>query len=188
MVSTLENDGKRDVAAAKKLLATTPFAAGFKFTIQPWGQRPGWTDAALVIKQNLAEIGITVEVQPVEDAVASANLKSGNYEAQFSGAALDPLTLMRFCFVPGNTWTDYVRYNNPKVTEVLDKAQSAVKREDYLKYMADAQRMVQEDLVYIPISERVVLVGNRVGTDILYEANRQPGLNPAIKTMKELGK
>jgi ABC-type transport system substrate-binding protein len=35
----LTGAGKRDLAAAKALLASTPYANGFKMTLMTWGQR-----------------------------------------------------------------------------------------------------------------------------------------------------
>lgn len=185
-VDVLPNGGKQDIEAARQRLASTPFADGFEVTLQTWGQRPGWTDAALVIKENLAEIGITVEVEPIEDAVAVANLRSGSYEMQFSGNTQDPLTFLRNQFVPGTFWADASRYNNPEVTQLLDDAQTATTEEERTELLQEAQRLAFEDLPLIPISERVVLTGNRVGRDILYEANYPPGINPAVRTVEEM--
>jgi peptide/nickel transport system substrate-binding protein len=186
-IATLENGGKRDLEGAKKLLATTPFAKGFKMTMQPWGQRPGWTDAALVIKQNLADLGIEVDVQPVDDATAGQNMKSGAFETQFAAGSLDPLTLLRYCFVPGNGWSDATRYNNPETKALLDKAQSARSQDEYLTYMHDALKLIQEDMAYIPIDERITLVGTRL-PGLIFEANRQPGFNPRVQTLAEANK
>ena len=85
----LPNDGMQDLDAARALLAQTPYADGFTFELQVW-TRPGWPDAALVISENLAEIGITAEVLPLEDAVAREKLISGNFTMQFSGAGSTP--------------------------------------------------------------------------------------------------
>ncbi len=183
-VPVLPNGGKRDIDGAKKLLATTPFAGGFTFKLQPWN-RTGWVDVALIIKNNLADLGITVEVEPADDAVAQANIKSGNFEAQFSGNASDPLTLLRNQFVPGNYWTEAQHYNNPAVTQALDDALTAPNEAKKIEAMQLAQTLAYEDLALIPISERSVLVGSRLDPRILDVGNRPPGVNPIIKTMAE---
>jgi peptide/nickel transport system substrate-binding protein len=184
----LPNGGKRDLAAAKALIAQTPHAAGFKFTIQPWGQRPGWTDAALIIKENLADLNISADVQPLDDATAIANLNSGNYDAQFSGNTQDPLTMLKNQFADTGTWTKWMHYDNPAVTKALNDAGFAPDSKTRLDLFHQAQTLAFADMPLIPISERVVMVGSRVDRKILYEANLQPGFNPRVATVAEFSK
>jgi ABC-type transport system substrate-binding protein len=179
--------GKQDLEGARELLAETAFADGFSVELQTWGQRSGWTDAALVIAENLSEVGITVEVTPIEDAVAVANLRAGTYEMQFSGNASTPLSFFKNQFAPGSFWCDVIGYDNPEVVDLLNKAQSATTSEARIEFLHEAQRLAYEDMPLMPISERVVLVGNRVGRDVLFEANNAPGTNPMPATMEEAG-
>ena len=180
--------GEQDIEGAKKLMAETPFADGFTVELQTWGQRAGWTDAALVIAENLAEIGITVEVLPIEDAVAVANVRAGTYEMQFTGNASAPMGFFRNQFYPGSFWTDVIKYNNPEVTKLIDDATSAANWEDRINLIHEAQRLAFEDMPLTPISARVVAVGSRIDPDILYIANMPAGTNPWIATLAELNK
>ncbi len=185
-IGVLPNGGKRDLDAAKKLLADAGYAdGGFKFSIQPWGQRPGWTDAATIIKQNLADLKIDVTVDPKTDADAIANLTSGNYDAQFSGNTQDPLSFLRNQFAAGGTWTNWMRYDNPKVTDLLNQAGNAPDQKTRIDLFHQAQQLAYEDMPLIPISERVVMVGTRIPRNILCEANLLPGYNPRIATVQE---
>jgi len=186
-IDSLPNGGKQNIEEAKKVLATTPFASGFKFTLMTYSQRAGWTDATLVIKNNLAEIGITAEVTPLEDAVNTANFSGGKYEAGWSGNANEPLTLLRNQFVPGAFWTGAVKYNNPEMVKILDNALSATTQADSVKYIEQAQNLAAEELAYIPTTERAVLVGNRLPA-VIYEGNRPPGVNVAIYLLSEVKK
>ena len=185
----LENlpfEGKRNLQAARDLLAQTPFADGFSTSLQTWGQRAGWTDAALVIAANLAELGIEAQVNPLEDAVATANLRAGRYEMQFSGNASGPMNFFRNQFVPGTFWADVIRYNNPEVTRLVNAASTTTAFDQRIKLIHAAQDLALQDMPLIPVSERVVLVGNRIDRDILFEANFPPGTNPMVATMAEL--
>jgi peptide/nickel transport system substrate-binding protein len=184
-LAVLPNDGQRDVEAAQELLAQTPYADGFAFSIQPWGQRPGWTDAALIIKENLVDLNIEVTVEPKTDADAVANLTSGNYQAQFSGNTQDPLSFLKNQFAEGGTWTNWMRYNNPEVTRLLNEAGFAVDPEERIELFHEAQRLAYEDMPLIPISERVVMIGTRIPRNILCEANLLPGYNPRVATVEE---
>ena len=56
--------------------------------------RPGWKDAALVIAENLKDMGMTVEVKPVEDAVWLADSGSGNYQVIFTGLSGTPQQML----------------------------------------------------------------------------------------------
>jgi peptide/nickel transport system substrate-binding protein len=179
--------GPQDLEGARALLAETDFADGFEVELQTWGQRSGWTDAALVIAENLADLGITVEVTPIEDAVAVANLRAGTYEMQFSGNASTASSFFKNQFAPGSFWCDVMGYDNPEVVDLLNKAQTATTAEARIEFLHEAQRLAYEDMPLTPISERVVLVGNRVGKNILFEANNPPGTNPMPATMEEAG-
>lgn len=180
--------GKQDLEQAKKLLQETPFAGGFTVELQTWGQRAGWTDACLVIAENLEEIGITAKILPVEDAVAVANLKAGKYEMQFSGNASAPMTFFRNQFYPGSFWTDVMKYNNPEVTKLIDEATNAADKKVRIEKIQQAQRLAYEDMPLMPICSRVVAVGSRIDEKILYIANLPAGTNPWIAAMSELSK
>ena len=178
--------GKRNLAAARELLAETPFRDGFSVKLQAWGQRSGWTDAALVIAANLEELGIQVQVEPLEDAVASSNLRSGGYEMQFSGLAAGPMNFFRSQWIPGATWTESLRYHNPEVIRLVNSASVAIDFDRRIELIHRAQELALQDMPLVPISERVVLVGSRIDRKILFEANLPPGTNPMVVTLAEL--
>jgi len=160
--------------------------SGFKFSLQPWGQRPGWTDAATIIKENLADLGIEVTVEPKTDADAIANLTAGNFDAQFSGNTQDPLSMLKNQFAAGGTWTAWERYDNPEVTKLLVDAGNASDQATRLDLFHKAQELAYQDMPVVPVSERVVLVASRIPRNILCEANLLPGYNPRINTVAEV--
>jgi peptide/nickel transport system substrate-binding protein len=174
-----------DLEAARAAMAESAFPDGFSVDLQTWGQRAGWTDASLTIAENLAEIGIEVTVSPVEDAVGISNLSAHEYELQFAGNAGNTMQFFRNMFTPGGFWTDAVGYDNPEVTELLDQAVAAPTFDEAVALSQEAQAMVLEELPYIPITERVVLTGNRL-PGLLYEANLPAGVNPWVATLEEL--
>jgi len=180
----LPNGGKRDIEAAKKLLATTPAKDGFTFTLTAW-DRPGWRDAALVIKENLADLKITVNVEAVPDATAISMLDSGNYQAEFSGnAGFPPVVVMGNQFLKGGSWTNWGRYDNPDMTklfaEIGSTTDSAKRIEAFHKMLDQAYK----DLPLIPISERAVLSGSRLPAGIFQAINN--GENFWVARMDQL--
>lgn len=164
----LPNDGARDVSAAKALLAEAGYAEGFEFELQTWGQRPGWKDAALVIAENLKEVGIIAKVKPIEDAVAIDNLLKQNLVAQFSGGGGINLGVIQATTSPGGLWQKALSYD-PTVTEEL-----------YLQFVKELdparrceleqslfQKMWDDQAALVPISERAELIASRLPEGLL---------------------
>ena len=56
-----------DVSKAKKLLAQAGYPHGFTTTLYSWNTQP-WTNLDPAVQQQLAAIGITVKVDPVQES------------------------------------------------------------------------------------------------------------------------
>jgi peptide/nickel transport system substrate-binding protein len=162
----LPNDGEQDLEGARELLAETPYADGFTFELQVWA-RPGWPDAALVIAEDLAEIGITAEVTPLEDAVAVESLQSGNFQMQFSGNTGPPVQFLQNQFLPDTFWGDAARYDDPQVAELLQQASVEPDPDRLKELLVEAQLAAYEDLPHIPIADRAVLSASLLPEDTL---------------------
>jgi peptide/nickel transport system substrate-binding protein len=180
----LPNDGKRDVEAARKLLAETPHAGGFQFNLLTWGARPGWKEATLVIAEHLKEIGITANIEPVEDAVIVDRAKSRTFDAMWTGIVQPPLFVLKIAYTPGSFWCDAAAYNNPKVTALLDKAQTELDSARRIALMNEAEKIGIDDMPHIPICERTLLMGTRVKDDILAVVKRENYIR--AKTVAEM--
>jgi peptide/nickel transport system substrate-binding protein len=184
---TLPNEGKRDLEGAKRLLATTPYATGFAFTLQTWGARPGWKDAAIVIAENLKDLGLTVTVEPVEDAVALANLAAGNFVAQFSGLQAAPLSYLGLAYGKTGIWSVWTNYagKHPEIDRLLSQATQTTDPGQRRSLVSQIAKVVSDDPNLVPIVERTVVVGTRLSTDILYFAT--PGSTIRVSTVSEYG-
>ena len=68
----------------------------------------------------------------------------------------------------------------------MNAASTATAFDQRIKLIHEAQDLALQEMPLIPVSERVVLVGNRIDRDILFEANHPPGTNPMVATMAEL--
>jgi ABC-type transport system substrate-binding protein len=167
-LNNLPNGGKRDLEAAKALLAKTPFASGFKMTLGVWGARPGWKDAVQVIAENLKDLGIDVTIESMEDAVAVQQLQSGEFEAQFSGnASYPPVLFLGNELRSGNFWTNSARYNSKEMDDLFSQVGAELDPQKRIKLLQDIQTLAYTDLPLIPISERVVLSGSRLPEGVL---------------------
>lgn len=183
-LNVFPNGGKRDVEGAKKLLASTPFAKGFKVELQVWN-RPSWPDAALVVQQNLADIGIDAQVSVLEDAVGIANLNAGKYEMLFASNVQEPLTLLQNEFLSTGAWGAWTKYNNPQVDKLLNDASTAVDQKQRFSLEQQAQQIGFDDMPNTALTERVTVNGNRL-PGIINAANTPPGVYPTIQLIKDV--
>lgn len=169
-LAVLPNDGQRDLDAARAILAETPFAEGFEFRLVAWVDRPGWQDAAVVVRENLAEIGITATIESVDAGTALAKLQSGDYEAQYTGhtSGTPALFYLYFLFGPGAFWANARGYEPPaRMIELFDLAAVELDPSRRLELIHEIQRLGYENFSYIPLNERVELSGSRVPEEAL---------------------
>jgi peptide/nickel transport system substrate-binding protein len=116
---------------------------------------------ATAIQQDLAKVGIALEVRSYETATLFADLVRGDFQLSnpqwVGGAVLDPDILRRVFHssqVPPAGF-NRGRYSNPDVDRLLDVATAALTEADRKKYYSDVQKLVAEDAPYIPIWNRV---------------------------------
>ena len=162
---------ERDVEGAKALLAEAGYADGFSAPLQTMGARPGWTDAATVLAENWADIGVTAEVQPLEDAIIIDNIINRAYDAMWIGTGGPNLSTLRVLFYPGSFWAKSVAFADDSVAALYEELQAAMAREDWeaaQPLQTEVQRLAFDiGANYCPMGERAVLVGSRLSTDIL---------------------
>jgi peptide/nickel transport system substrate-binding protein len=116
---------------------------------------------ATAIQQDLAKVGIALDVRSYEQATLFADLVRGDFQLSnpqwVGGAVLDPDILRRVFHSSQVPPAGYNRgrYNNPEVDRLLDIATAAVTETDRKKYYAAVQKVIAEDAPYIPIWNRV---------------------------------
>jgi peptide/nickel transport system substrate-binding protein len=110
---------------------------------------------AAVIQQNLAEVGIELEIRSYEFATLFSDVIRGNvqlYTLQWVGVT-DPDMLRRVFhssqIPPGGFNRGY--YNNAEVDQLLDAATSALTEPDRRKLYGEAQRLIADDAPYISL-------------------------------------
>jgi peptide/nickel transport system substrate-binding protein len=116
---------------------------------------------ATVIQQDLARVGIDVDLRSYEFATFYADVVKGNfqmYALQWVGGALVDPDILRRVFhsqqVPPAGF-NRGRYNNPDVDRLIDLATRALDETERRKYYSEAQKIIAEDAPYIPIWNRV---------------------------------
>jgi len=162
---------ERDVEGAKALLAEAGYGDGFSTPLQTMGARPGWTDAATILAENWADIGVTAEVQPLEDAIIIDNIINRAYDAMWIGSGGPNFSTLRTLFYPDNFWSNSVAFADDSVTAAFDELAQAMPRgnmEASQRLQTEVQRLALDiGANYCPQGERAVLVGSRLSTDIL---------------------
>lgn len=110
---------------------------------------------AAVIQQNLADVGIELEIRSYEFATLFSDVIRGNvqlYTLQWVGVT-DPDMLRRVFhsaqIPPGGFNRGY--YKNPDVDRLLDAATAALGEEDRRRLYGEAQRIIAADAPYISL-------------------------------------
>ncbi len=158
----LPNDGKQDLALAKKLLAEAGNPSGFSFDLTVWA-RPAWPEAAQLIAQDLAKVGITMNITVKQDTVAIADLNSGSYEMQFSGNnAPTPYLQLSGYYGIGGAWQNWSKVNDPALIAAIDVLGSALTPVAAKAALAAANRLAYASSAHIPVADRAVISGTRL--------------------------
>ena len=162
---------ERDVEGARALLAEAGYGDGFSTPLQTMGARPGWTDASTILAENWADIGVTAEVQPLEDAIIIDNIVNRAYDTMWIGSGGPNFSTLRTLFYPDNFWSNSVAFADDSVTSTFDELAVAMPRGDMeasQRLQTEVQRLALDiGANYCPMGERAVLVGSRLSPDIL---------------------
>jgi peptide/nickel transport system substrate-binding protein len=112
--------GPADVAKAKQLLAEAGYPDGFSTTILSWSQYSFLSNAAVVVQDQLKQIGITADVNLEENAAFIKDYLDNNFDLTVSGtsAYVDPNDIYLRNFGTGQP-SNAVRYSNPAADDLI---------------------------------------------------------------------
>jgi ABC-type transport system substrate-binding protein len=102
----------------------------------------------------------------------------------WTGTVQLPVFQMSLMFVPGGSWCDAARYKNPDVAGLIQNAATELDTGKRRQLLADAQKLIYQDMPHIPISERAVLSGTRVQGNVLDSVQRAEYIR--VKTVAEM--
>jgi peptide/nickel transport system substrate-binding protein len=122
-----------DLAKAKALMAKSKHPNGFTTTLIVDASTKALDGAiAELVQQQLKQIGITVNIQVLDDATALAKTQSPNYDMSIgymTSDIVDPDELMSFAIVPhGGTNAIWTYYQNPLVDKLAAQAAAITDR------------------------------------------------------------
>ena len=140
-----------DVERAKELMAEAGLADGFTTTITSWSQYSFLSNAAVVLQEQLRQIGIEAELNLVENATMVDQVYTGKtYDIAVTGesAYVDPNTLIFQNFKTGESG-NFVNYSNPEVDELIDQGIASTDQEERARIYQEIQAILLEDLPWI---------------------------------------
>ena len=132
---------------------------------------------AIILQQELKEIGVTMEIRSNEFATFFADIIAGNFQVfslRWIGANNDP-DIFNLIFnsksVPPNG-SNRGHYSNPRVDELIEFSRREVDVEKRKQAYSEIQRIVAEELPYIDLfyMDNVCVYSNRIEGIKLYPA------------------
>lgn len=139
-----------DIEGAKALLEQAGVGDGFSCKIQSWAQYPFLSNAAIVIQEQLRQIGIEAEVDLQENAVLLENYFGGNFDLSVTGtsAYVDPNDVIQSNFGTGES-NNGMGYSNPDVDKLIADGIATTDQAARAEIYGEIQRILLEDLPWI---------------------------------------
>jgi peptide/nickel transport system substrate-binding protein len=140
-----------DVERAKSLMEEAGHADGFSTTITSWSQYSFLSNAAVVLQEQLRQIGIEAELNLVENATMVDQVYVGKtYDIAVTGesAYVDPNTLILPNFKSGESG-NFVNYSNPEVDALIEQGIATTDQEERARIYQEIQTILLEDLPWI---------------------------------------
>ena len=139
-----------DVAKAKQLLTEAGYPSGFSTTILSWSQYSFLSNAAVVVQDQLKQIGINADVNLEENAAYINDYFGNNFDMTVTGtsAYVDPNDIYLRNFGTGQK-SNAVRYSNPKADELIAAGTAttdAAKRKEIYQQL---QQLLLDDVPWV---------------------------------------
>jgi len=157
---------KRDVAKAKQHLADGGKPDGFSFAVEI-GQSPLNTQEAEAMKAQLAEVGITMEIQIVDGAKGQADGVAHNFDLAsyaWSGRPDPDGNTFQFFKTTQGTSLNWAGYSNPQVDEILDKTRATSDQAERKKLYSQANKILTDEnpMIYVQHRPEVKVMSKQV--------------------------
>lgn len=139
-----------DIEGARALLADAGYPDGFQTVIHSWAQYPFLSNAAIVIQEQLRQIGIESELDFQENAIYLENYFSGNFDLSVTGtsAYVDPNDVILANFGTGES-NNGTGYSNPEVDELIAQGMEETDQDARAEIYRRIQEILLEDLPWI---------------------------------------
>lgn len=156
-----------DVEQAKALLAEAGYPDGLTLTMTVPSDKKPYTDTAEVLVAQLAEIGVTLEVLPVEwDTWVEESYNGRNYQTTMVGVDASTMTARALLerFVSGHR-KNFINYSDPQYDALFQKAQAATDDAEQTRLYKEMERNLTENAANVYIQDLADLVAVRDNLD-----------------------
>ena len=142
---------KRDLAKARQLLQQAGRPQGFGFSFQISNASPQLQQVAELMKDQLREVGITMEIQLLEFASILDNANKGQVEAYGIGwtGGIDPDSNTYTLFHTSSAHHSRTGYSNPELDKLVTDARRTLSTEERGRLYKQAQRILLDELPFI---------------------------------------
>jgi peptide/nickel transport system substrate-binding protein len=139
-----------DIAKAKQLLTEAGYPNGFNTTILSWSQYSFLSNAAVVVQDQLKQIGITADMNLEENAAYLKDYLGNNFDMTVTGVSgyVDPNDIYLRNFgtdQPSNA----VRYSNPKVDDLIAQGVATTDQAKRKEIYAQLQQVLLDDVPWV---------------------------------------
>ena len=139
-----------DVAKARQLLADAGYPQGFSTTILSWSQYSFLSNAAVVVQDQLKEIGISADVNLEENAAYIKDYLDNNFDLTVTGtsAYVDPNDIYLRNFGT-NQPSNAVRYSNPKADDLIAQGVATTDQAKRKQIYQQLQQLLLDDAPWV---------------------------------------
>lgn len=147
---------KQDKQKAKELLSAAGKGSGFKFTFQISNASPVLQQTAELIKAQIKDLGLDMEIQLIEFATVVANANKGDYEASGIGwsGGTDPDDNLYSLFYT-KAGFNLSKYSNPELDKLLDSGRTTLDKNKRGDIYKQAQKILFDDQPFIVYQQGV---------------------------------
>jgi peptide/nickel transport system substrate-binding protein len=140
-----------DVEGAKALMATAGYPDGFDTTITSWSEYSFLSNAAIVMQEQLKQIGINAELVMLDAATMIQTVYvDKDYDIAVTGTSgyVDPHGLVLDNFGTGSGG-NFVGYSNPEVDDLITQGKVEVDQEKRAAIYQQIQTILLQDLPWV---------------------------------------
>jgi peptide/nickel transport system substrate-binding protein len=168
---------KRDLEKAKELLTEAGYPDGFEAVLKVGSDFEYQVDAAQLVKQQLSDVGIQLEVLAQESGIFFDALGNSEFQLTIVGwlGFIDPDEYLYNIFYSDAMWNQQV-YSNSEVDRLLDEGRRTSDQDERKAIYVEAQRIIADEapMAFLYMNERTAAMLERVeGFDV----------NPTVTTI-----
>lgn len=135
-----------DIEGAKALLAEAGYPDGFKTELHSWSQYAFLSNAAVVLQEQLKQIGVESELRFEENATYLENYYAHDFQISVTGtsAYVDPNDVVESNFFSTST-QNAAGYNNPDMDALITAGMTETDQATRAQIYHDVQELIKQD-------------------------------------------